>query len=95
MVVYWHSPAEWADILYSWLSATGQNKNIFTVYELAHGDFATSQRVDALPLPILREAIHVLAQRGHAQSFSASDTRRFGSFASGDTDPWEAGVKFV
>ncbi|WFD34782.1 hypothetical protein MCUN1_001626 [Malassezia cuniculi] len=80
--IYWKLPEEWADALASWVSDTGQNGSIFTLFELVHGDFG--KKYGELPLSLLRLAIEVLTKRGRAQLVKGT----------GDGE-WADGVKIV
>lgn len=64
-IIYWKRPEEWASALVEWVSATGQNGSILTLYEIAHGDFGRQH--GELPPALLLLAIDVLAKRGRAQ----------------------------
>ncbi|KAN0061274.1 hypothetical protein ACQY0O_006120 [Thecaphora frezii] len=71
--IYWKKPAVWGDEIYEWITKTGQNKSILTLFELTQGDLVQDQEFRDLPLPILRQALHHLAQQGKAQTFAGSD----------------------
>lgn len=70
VLVYWHTPDEWGDLLYDWIKETGQNKSVLTVYEIEHGTFVQREQ---LPHAILMLALRSLAARGCAQIFGGSE----------------------
>jgi ESCRT-II complex subunit VPS25 len=37
-MVYWRRPEEWAEMIYTWIVNTGQNRSIMTFFELTEGD---------------------------------------------------------
>ncbi|RCI02849.1 hypothetical protein CU098_002887, partial [Rhizopus stolonifer] len=41
--LYWHTPKEWANLIWNWVNETGQNDQIVTFYEIAHGELAEGQ----------------------------------------------------
>lgn len=43
VTVYWKSPQEWADTIYEWVTSTGQNKSIMTMFELQQGELVETQ----------------------------------------------------
>lgn len=83
ILVYWHTPSEWGDLLYEWIKQTGQNRSVLTVYEVQHSAFVEQH---ALPLPMLMAALRTLSARGCAQLFNGSE-------AAGVDE--QLGVKFV
>lgn len=89
ILVYWRTPDEWGEELYTWVRDTGQNKGILTVYELAHGDFAQRLGIREFPLQLLRYAIDTLTRKGRAQLFRGTE----GGLER--ADPWSGGVKFA
>lgn len=81
-IIYWKRPEEWANTLASWVTDTGQNGTILTLYEIVHGDFGN--RYGELPPMLLRLAIDILSSQGRAQ------------IVKGDGDgEWTDGVKIV
>lgn len=41
--IYWKTPQEWADTIYQWVTNTGQNKSIMTMFELQQGHLVETQ----------------------------------------------------
>ncbi|KAK0551132.1 hypothetical protein OC846_003418 [Tilletia horrida] len=70
--IYWRRPDEWADIIYRWVSDTGQNRSIITFYELLEGDLSEGQEFRELPRPLLRQALEILVKQGKAQIFGGA-----------------------
>ncbi|EPQ31378.1 uncharacterized protein PFL1_00713 [Pseudozyma flocculosa PF-1] len=73
-LIYWRTPAQWADLIYDWVSATGQNKSIMTLFELTQGDLVEGQEFHNLPIPLLRQALQHLSTQGKAQIFAGTET---------------------
>ncbi|SNX85862.1 related to VPS25 - vacuolar protein sorting [Melanopsichium pennsylvanicum] len=71
--VYWKTPAQWADTIYDWIIATGQNKSIMTLFELNKGDLVVGQDFYDMPTPLLRSALKHLSSQGKAQIFAGSE----------------------
>ena len=42
-LIYWRTPVQWANAIYSWVTETGQNKSIMTLFELTQGDLVQGQ----------------------------------------------------
>lgn len=70
-LLYWRLPEEWADVLYEWVTNTGQLNTILTFYEIS--DPPVPSALSGIPEPLLRSAIAVLAKSGRAQLISISD----------------------
>ncbi|KAE8213911.1 hypothetical protein CF327_g2652 [Tilletia walkeri] len=70
--IFWRKPEEWADIIYKWISDTGQNRSIITLYELTEGDLSEGQEFRELPKPLLRQVLDVLVKQGKAQIFGGA-----------------------
>jgi ESCRT-II complex subunit VPS25 len=70
-LLYWRLPEEWADVLYEWVTNTGQLNTILTFYEIS--DPPVPSALSGIPESLLRGAIAVLAKSGRAQQISISD----------------------
>mmetsp|Transcript_12951 Transcript_12951/g.26264 ORF Transcript_12951/g.26264 Transcript_12951/m.26264 type:complete len:168 (-) Transcript_12951:1136-1639(-) len=55
-LVYWRTPEEWGDVIYSWVDATGRNNTPLTVYEIRHGQGSAGQGEWVAPLQVFRTA---------------------------------------
>ena len=77
----WRNPNEWADMIYSWVSANGMTDTVCTLFELHSGDDTNDEEFHGIDINVLRKALQVLERRGKAQIFSAEN-------------PQEEGVKF-
>jgi len=71
--VYWKTPGEWADALYSWVDETGQKGAVLTVYELREGDAMKSKDWRDMDETLLRKVLNVLIKRGKAQVFGQEE----------------------
>lgn len=49
-LIYWRKPSEWATLIHNWVVASGNTDNVFTVFELIHGDLVSSEGSLALLL---------------------------------------------
>ncbi|KAL9940994.1 hypothetical protein V8E36_000482 [Tilletia maclaganii] len=70
--IYWRKPQEWADSIYQWVSDTGQNRSIITLYELLEGELSEGQAFRDLPRPLLRQVLDVLVKQGKAKIFGGA-----------------------
>ncbi|KAI8376681.1 ESCRT-II complex subunit-domain-containing protein [Choanephora cucurbitarum] len=77
-LIYWHTPEDWANLIWTWMNETGQNNQIVTCYEIAHGELAEDQEFFQLDTAILMKALQVLVKRGHAQMFKGTDEDSMG-----------------
>ncbi|ORY98869.1 ESCRT-II complex subunit-domain-containing protein [Syncephalastrum racemosum] len=71
-VIYWRKPDDWANLILQWVTETGNNNNILTVHEIAHGELVEDQPFYQLDGLILDKALHILSKRGVAQLFKGS-----------------------
>jgi ESCRT-II complex subunit VPS25 len=71
ILLYWRLPEEWAEVLYEWVTNTGQLNTILTFYEIS--DPPVPSALSGIPEPLLRNVISVLAKSGRAQLISISD----------------------
>lgn len=70
-LLYWRLPEEWAEVLYEWVTNTGQLNTILTFYEIS--DPPVPSALSGIPESLLRNAISVLAKSSRAQLISISD----------------------
>lgn len=43
ILVFWRRPEAWGELIYAWISGTGQNGSIMTFFELTEGDLVQDQ----------------------------------------------------
>ncbi|RCI04556.1 hypothetical protein CU098_002262, partial [Rhizopus stolonifer] len=77
-LLYWHTPEDWANLIWDWINQTGQNNQIVTFYELTHGELAEDQEFFELDKAILSKALNILVKRGIAQIFKGTDEDSMG-----------------
>ncbi|CAO0802805.1 unnamed protein product [Mucor circinelloides] len=77
-LIYWHTPEDWANLIWNWINETGQNNQIVTYYEIAHGELAEGQEFFELDKAILSKALNILVKRGNAQIFKGTDEDSMG-----------------
>ncbi|KAI6116805.1 ESCRT-II complex vps25 subunit [Pisolithus croceorrhizus] len=70
-ILLWRLPEEWADVLHSWGTATGQLSTILTLYEIT--DPPVPSPLSGIPLSLLRRAIVILTRSGRAQLIGVAD----------------------
>ncbi|KAF8839013.1 ESCRT-II complex vps25 subunit [Paxillus ammoniavirescens] len=80
VLLFWRLPEEWADVLHSWATASGQLNTILTFYEII--DPPVPSPLSGLPIPLLRRAITVLTRTGRAQIIGVADGEGVRLFAS-------------
>ncbi|KIK38320.1 hypothetical protein CY34DRAFT_772726 [Suillus luteus UH-Slu-Lm8-n1] len=68
VLLHWRLPEEWADVLHSWATATGQLNTILTFYEIS-----VPSPLSGIPIPLLRRAITVLSHSNRAQIIGVAD----------------------
>jgi len=68
-LVYWRTPAEWASLIYEWITAAGMTNSILTFFDITSGESPGSAEFRDMPEAMLRRALAVLEQRGKAQIF--------------------------
>jgi ESCRT-II complex subunit VPS25 len=71
--VWWRTPDEWADVVYTWVDGTGQKGSVLTVWELSQGDGAKGSELWELDGEVLSKALQVLVKRGKAQVFGEGE----------------------
>ncbi|KAJ3760154.1 ESCRT-II complex vps25 subunit [Lentinula raphanica] len=71
ILIYWRLPEEWAEVLYEWVSSTGNLNTIMTFYEIT--DPPIESPLSALPIPLLRQAITILAKSNRAQIIAIAE----------------------
>ncbi|KAG1764345.1 ESCRT-II complex vps25 subunit [Suillus occidentalis] len=71
VLLHWRLPEEWADVLHSWATATGQLNTILTFYEIS--DPPISSPLSGIPIPLLRQAITILSRSNRAQIIGVAD----------------------
>ncbi|KIM68273.1 hypothetical protein SCLCIDRAFT_1209691 [Scleroderma citrinum Foug A] len=81
VILLWRLPEEWADVLHSWATATGQLNTIFTFYEIT--DPPVPSPLSGIPGPLLRRAISNLTRSGRAQTIGVADGEGVRFFAVG------------
>ncbi|KAI7907496.1 ESCRT-II complex subunit-domain-containing protein [Cokeromyces recurvatus] len=78
VLIYWHTPEEWANLIWNWINETGQNNQIMTFYEITNGELAEGQEFFELDKTILNKALHILVKRDNAQIFKGTDEDSMG-----------------
>ncbi|KAI1004061.1 hypothetical protein K3495_g4152 [Podosphaera aphanis] len=73
--VWWKNVEEWAEEIIDWVTETGQNNMVLTLYELTEGETTLSKEFHGLHPEILQRALAILAKRGKAQVFGHDDQR--------------------
>ncbi|KAI5370388.1 putative ESCRT-II complex, Vps25 subunit, winged helix-like DNA-binding domain superfamily [Septoria linicola] len=71
--VYWKTPAEWADLIYTFIEETGQKGAVLTIYELREGESSLGREWKDIDEALLRKALGVLVKRGKAQVFGQEE----------------------
>ncbi|SMQ46885.1 unnamed protein product [Zymoseptoria tritici ST99CH_1A5] len=72
--IYWKTPAEWADTIYSWIDDTGQKGTVLTIYELREGDAVQGKEWKDIDETLLRKVLAVLVKRGKGQIFGQEES---------------------
>ncbi|KAI9487678.1 MAG: ESCRT-II complex subunit-domain-containing protein [Benjaminiella poitrasii] len=77
-LIYWHTPEDWANLIWKWINETGQNNQIVTLYEITNGELAEGQEFFELDKEILNKALQIIVKRGNAQIFKGTDEDSMG-----------------
>ncbi|KAF5386940.1 hypothetical protein D9615_001718 [Tricholomella constricta] len=81
VLLYWRSPDEWAEILHSWATTTGQLNTILTFYDIT--DPPIESELTGIPISLLRKAITILSKTNRAQMIGVADGEGVRIFAAG------------
>ncbi|XP_005104944.1 vacuolar protein-sorting-associated protein 25 [Aplysia californica] len=63
----WRSPAEWGNMIYSWISSRAMNNTVCTLFELSEGEDSVGQDFHGLDKGILLRALKSLEAEGKAE----------------------------
>ena len=83
LYVYVKTPADWAAVIYEFVSSNGLQGAIYTLYELHSGDLTRATSIQGMEPTALLRALELLERAGKAQVFP------------NDESIDETGVKFV
>ncbi|XP_071443542.1 vacuolar protein-sorting-associated protein 25 [Hetaerina americana] len=65
--IYWHTPEEWASLIYDWAQNNGMINTVCTLYELVSGDNTVNEEFYGLETGILLKALRTLEQQKKAE----------------------------
>jgi len=71
VIVCWNTTEEWAEILFDWVTSTGQLNTILTYYEIQEPPVASP--LSDIPLSLLVRAVSVLLKSGRAQQIEGTE----------------------
>ncbi|KAF9233463.1 ESCRT-II complex subunit-domain-containing protein [Melanogaster broomeanus] len=71
VLLLWRLPEEWAEVLHSWATTSGQLNTILTFYEITNPPIPSP--LSGLPISLLRRAITILTRSGRAQIIGVAD----------------------
>ncbi|KAM5273326.1 vacuolar protein-sorting-associated protein 25 isoform 1-T1 [Ctenodactylus gundi] len=74
-LIMWRRPEEWGKLIYQWVSRSGQNNSVFTLYELTNGEDTEDEEFHGLDEATLLRALQALQQEHKAEIISISDGR--------------------
>ncbi|XP_036054239.1 vacuolar protein-sorting-associated protein 25 [Onychomys torridus] len=74
-LIMWRRPEEWGKLIYQWVSRSGQNNSVFTLYELASGEDTEDEEFHGLDEATLLRALQALQQEHKAEIITVSDGR--------------------
>ncbi|KAM9772866.1 vacuolar protein-sorting-associated protein 25 [Syngnathus typhle] len=72
-LVMWRRPEEWGKLMYNWVSKSGMNNTVFTLFELANGDDTEGEEFHGLEEWMLLRSLQALQTEGKAEIFSMDD----------------------
>ncbi|ELT92317.1 hypothetical protein CAPTEDRAFT_161891 [Capitella teleta] len=78
-MIMWRSPAEWAKLIYQWVTNNGMNNTVCTIYELQNGDDTKDEDFHGLDSWLLDKALKLLVSQHKAEtiSYDGSDGVKF------------------
>ena len=77
-LIYWRSPAQWADLIYNYVRQNGLNRgSVCTFYELTEGDEVSNQPFYNLEKQLLIKSLEVLAKEEKAEIFANDQGVKF------------------
>ncbi|CAO1616070.1 unnamed protein product [Parajaminaea phylloscopi] len=94
-LIFFRKPEEWGDLIYQWVTDTGQSTGILTFFELTEGDLVQGQEFAGLPEDLLRLALNTLVAKGKAQVFAGSSSGGGGGGGASQGSQGLQGVKFA
>ena len=74
-LIMWRRPEEWGKLIYQWVSRSGQNNSVFTLYELTSGEDTEDEEFHGLDEATLLRALQALQQEHKAEIITVSDGR--------------------
>uniref|UniRef100_A0A9L0ICB5 Vacuolar protein-sorting-associated protein 25 n=1 Tax=Equus asinus TaxID=9793 RepID=A0A9L0ICB5_EQUAS len=74
-LIMWRRPEEWGKLIYQWVSRSGQNNSVFTLYELTNGEDTEDEEFHGLDEATLLRALQALQQEHKAEIITVSDGR--------------------
>ncbi|XP_064439054.1 vacuolar protein-sorting-associated protein 25 isoform X2 [Mirounga angustirostris] len=74
-LIMWRRPEEWGKLIYQWVSRSGQNNSVFTLYELTNGDDTEDEEFHGLDEATLLRALQALQQEHKAEIITVSEGR--------------------
>lgn len=74
-LIMWRRPEEWGKLIYQWVSRSGQNNSVFTLYELTNGEDTEDEEFHGLDEATLLRALQALQQEHKAELITISDGR--------------------
>lgn len=73
ILVYFKTPQEWANDISQWITDSGQNGTVMTLYELAHGDLAVNKEFYGMHDAILKKTLDILVSQNKAVWMKSND----------------------
>ncbi|XP_076047568.1 vacuolar protein sorting 25 isoform X2 [Oratosquilla oratoria] len=73
--IYWRSPAEWGQQIYSWAQNTSRINSVCTIYEITQGDDTQGLEFYGLDEAILMKALRSLQLAGKAEIMDYGDSQ--------------------
>lgn len=78
ILVYWHSLEEWANILMDWITNTGQEGSVLTLYEIRKGELSQKQEFANMDTHLLTRVLNTLSKEGRARILKDGDNNVVG-----------------
>jgi len=75
--VFWRTPSEWGQLIYSWVTDSGMTGSVCTFFELTQGDDVTGQPFQGLDEDVLQKSLATLQAAGKAEVMGTDGVKFF------------------
>lgn len=73
--LFWRSPTEWGQQIYTWAQSTSRINTVSTLYEINQGDETASEEFHGLDIDVLMKALKALEASGKVEIMDFGDNQ--------------------